>query len=163
MRRVHANILSGVPEYKIKSFSEKGIVRAEYCRDSGKLFTPTCAKDPRGSRMDVGYFIKGTEPKSLCQRHVICKYDKGSEAISNNKCPEEFIEQIALIRIETRAFPRQITVTDAEYVYRDISDTLPIPEDYTEPYFFYAIPEGEYVGKSGKRKQYNSGCYIHAD
>lgn len=163
MKRVHERILTNVPEYEIKSFSEKGIVRAEYCRDSGELYTPTCAKDPRGSRMDVGYFIKGTEPKILCDRHVLCKYDKGSEAVANDLCPEELLTETALVRVETRAFPRQIIVTDAEYVYRSIGDSVPVPEDYTEPYFFYAIPDGEYVGKSGRRKQYNSGCYIHAD
>ena len=163
MKRIHSELLRGLSDHEISSFSDKGLVRSEYCRDSGELYSPICAKDARGSRMDVGYFIKGTEPKELCHRHVLCLYDRFSEAVANQCCPSEFVEGIALIRVDSRHFPQEVTVTDAEYVYWDIDEKTPIPEDYTLPYFYYAIPEGEFVGRGRKKKQFNSGCYIHSE
>jgi membrane carboxypeptidase/penicillin-binding protein PbpC len=163
MTRMHGVLLDGLADGEIKSFDTGGLVRAEYCRDSGELFAPNCAKDPRGSRLDYGYFIKGTEPNSLCKTHILCRYDREAEALACEGCPDEFIEQIALIKIEYRSFPKQIIITDAEYVYRDLDEGIGIPEDYSLPYFYFQIPEGEFVGRSRRRKQFNSGCFIHGD
>ena len=91
-----------------KSFSTEGLVYCGFCKDSGKLFSPQCSHDVRGDRLDFGYFIKGSEPMEICDRHVI---------IYENMFP--LISKISLVRMEERIFPKDITVTDEKYAYRE--------------------------------------------
>jgi hypothetical protein len=118
-------------------------------------------KDPRGSRLEVGYFLPSYIPKALCKTHVICKYDFMTEGVANECCPEDYITEISLIRVPERHFPKEIIVSDAEYMFMEIKDDIPFAEDYTVPYFYNMIPEGEYIGIGRKKKQFNSGCYLH--
>ncbi len=90
-----------------KHFSIDGLVYAPFCRDSGKLFTRECLYDARGDRLDFGYFIKGTEPKENCDRHLL---------LYENAFP--FISKISLLKIDGRSFPKRIEVTDEKYAYR---------------------------------------------
>jgi hypothetical protein len=161
MTELHLQILRDTPDYKIKSFSSSGLERREFCKDSGGLYTPDCALDPRGERMDIGYFEVGNAPSRLCERHVVCYYDAETEALATHGCPSENIIKIALIRIEDRSFPKEIIVTDAEYVYRDISDSIKRGESFDVPYYINSLSEGEYVGRGKRRKQFNSSCYLH--
>jgi hypothetical protein len=98
-----------------------------------------------------------------CTRHILCLYDAHSKAIACEKCPKENLVAISLISVNDRAFPKQIYVTDAEYVYRDIGAYVERPIDYTVPYFEYALEDGVFVGISKRKKQFNSNCYIHSD
>jgi penicillin-binding protein 1A len=52
------------------------IVTASVCRDSGKLPTDACTKDPRGDRTYQEMFIPGTVPTDMCDTHVEAKINK---------------------------------------------------------------------------------------
>ena len=144
-----------------RSFSSDGLLYLPYCKDSGCEFCENCTLDPRGERMEWGYFTQDNAPTGVCERHVIVKYDKLSEGIACEFCPEEQIIDIALVKVEGRSFPYEITVTDAEFVAKELEEDFEYPKSFSLPYFYEAIPNGEYVGKSKGRKQFNSPCYIH--
>lgn len=105
MKLVHEKKV-GYSEYE-KHFSTEGLLYAPFCRDSGKLLTRECLYDPRGDRLDFGYFIKGTEPQEECDRHILL-YEKSFP----------FISKISLLKIDERNFPKIIEVTDEKYAYR---------------------------------------------
>jgi hypothetical protein len=113
--------------------------------------------------MDVGYFEASFLPRSVCERHVICYYDELTEGVATHKCPHENLKKIALLRIDNRAFEKEITVTDAEYVFRDLPDGVKRGESFDIPYFVNIIGDGEYVGRGKRRKQFNCSCYLHDD
>ena len=161
MTQIHEEELSLSEDGLKESFSTAGLVRREFCRDSGKLFSGVCSNDPRGSRLDWGYFIPDTAPRELCDRHVFVYYDKDTSGIASEMCPTDCLEKISLILVENRAFPKEIIVTDAEYTVRFTDGSKPYAHDYEVPYFYYYLPEGEHSGRSKGKKQYNSFCYIH--
>ncbi|MBR5144473.1 MAG: hypothetical protein IKW53_05425, partial [Clostridia bacterium] len=144
-----------------EAFSIEGLEYLPYCMDSGREYSEKCIYDPRGSRLEYGYFAGGNIPRGKCDRHVIMMYDSLTKAVASHGCPGEDLVTISLIYVPDRAFPKEIIITDAEYVCRDIMryDTRPI--DYALPYFEYTIPDGVYVGRSRNKKQFNSGCYLH--
>lgn len=141
----------------LKFSNTHGIVEAEYCMDSGKLMSEACKKDPRGDRSEIGYFKKGTEPTTLCNCHVSVAYDFVHGGVASEDCSSENVEYVGLINV-TRVFPIQIYVTDAQYVWRDISkDTLP-STSVELPFFANLLGEGEYSGISKVSEQYNRYC-----
>lgn len=146
-----------------RSFSTDGLVHAEFCRDSGKMCTVSCALDPRGERTEDGYFIPGTEPTDECDAHITVLYDTLTSAIACPCCPDEYLVPISLVKVPERKFPCEIIVTDAEYAYHDLPDDVKAGDSYDIPYYIYTIPDGVYVGRGKRKKQYNSYCYIHSD
>ena len=56
---------------------------------------------------------------------------------------------------------RQVVILDAEYMFMPVESNIKLPEGYEVPYFYYMIPDGEFVGIGAKRKQFNSCCYLH--
>ncbi|MBE6667501.1 MAG: transglycosylase [Ruminococcaceae bacterium] len=154
--------------YNIKSFSSNtafeyspNIVEAEYCADSGRLMTEACKKDPRGSRKEIGWFIKGTEPTEYCDCHVLVAYDIESGGVSlENMCKYGMVEYVGMITAN-RSFPTQIYVTDAQYVYKKIGEDI-LPESSPElPFFNNMINKGEYCGLSKTTEQFNRLCRAH--
>ena len=163
MRIIHENILSGLDDTQIRSFSIKGLTRCSFCRDSGKLYSENCLYDPRGSRMDFSYFIPGTASEELCDRHILCRYDTLGEGIATDECPEEFIEFVSLLDIPERSFPKEIYITDAEYVWRRTVPDCVFPNDPALPFFYGELPNGEYAGRSRSKMQYNRACQSHSE
>jgi penicillin-binding protein 1A len=159
MCALHSEIIA---EGNIEGFSDDTLLYIPYCMDSGKIYTDTCMYDPRGCRMAYGYFTEDNMPRGKCDRHILCKYDCESKGIACDGCPEENIVNVALISVADRSFPKEIYVTDAEFVYRDVSGYLPRPSEPTVPYFEYSIPYGSYVGKSKRERQFNSNCQKHS-
>lgn len=92
------------------------VVTARYCRDSGCLLSDACLLDPRGDRSEIGYFKKGTEPKTECHCHALISYCTEGRGIAHEGCPAESCHNVALVRVR-RFFPRQIKVLDAPYTY----------------------------------------------
>ena len=90
------------------TFSTEGLVLSPFCKDSGALFSTSCSYDVRGDRLGFAYFIKGTEPSTECDRHIV---------FYENLFP--FLSKIALVRIEERDFPKEISVSDEKYAYRE--------------------------------------------
>lgn len=146
-----------------ESFSTEGLLYLPYCKDSGKEYSENCIYDPRGDRQEYGYFTAENKPNGECDRHVLCYYDSETKAIASQGCPMESLLVVSLIAVKERAFPKEIIVTDAEFVYRDITRHDIRPIDYALPYFEYTIPDGVFVGRSKGKKQFNSNCYIHDD
>lgn len=159
MKKIHENTIGRVESYE--SFSTEELEYLPFCMDSGELFTDTCAYDPRGVRMDFGYFKKDDIPNNECTRHVLCYYDRETSAIATERCPHENLVLTALLDIPWRSFPEQIYITDAEFVWRSISPETKHGDSYDVPYFINVIPDGEYVGVGRRKKQYNSHCYLH--
>lgn len=147
----------------LKGFSTEGLYYLPYCKDSGKVYSENCIYDPRGERKEYGYFTEDNAPYGSCDRHVACMYDSETKGVATHCCPSENLVPISLISVSDRAFPKEIIVTDAEFVYKDVERYTDIPMDNSLPYFYNAIPEGVYVGKSKGDKQFNSGCYIHSE
>lgn len=158
MTKLHQKYIS---EQSLKSFDmSENIVMAEYCKDSGELICEACEKDPRGERTEVGYFIKGTEPKQKCKTHTLVRYDKTEECIASNECNNDDIILVGMIKVE-RSFPTQIYITDAQYVWRNIGKKT-LPETASGlPFFNNLLDDNEYSGISKVEKQFNSYCRKH--
>ncbi len=159
MKSVHE---STVADYEnIKSFSTEGLEYLPYCMDSGKIYTDNCSFDPRDERIEFGYFTRNNKPEDYCDKHILCLYDAETNALACPDCPTENLKIVALLDISDRSFPIEIYVTDAEYVWRKINEGIKLGDSFDIPYFEYFLDEGEYVGKSKGKKQFNSYCYMH--
>ncbi len=149
-------IVSGDTEFDIST----NIIRSEYCADSGKLMTVACHSDARGDRAEVGYFVEGTEPTEFCDCHVMVSYDAQGGGVVIGDCPADNIKRVGMITVE-RSFPRQIYITDAQYVWRDIGKDV-VPETAPALAFFNNIlPEKTFCGISNTKMQYNRACKEH--
>ena len=143
----------------VKRFSVPStLVRATYCKDSGKLISEACTHDPRGDRSEVGWFVQGTEPTEFCDCHVLCEYDAEYGGVCHGNCPHDLRKQVALIRAE-RSFPIQIYVSDAQYVWGGDPTAIEPNTDPGQAYF--AMQRKGYFGISGATKQYNRSCAEH--
>ncbi len=134
------------------------LVEASFCRDSGKLMTEACAKDARGTRTETGWFVRGTEPQEFCDCHVLCRYDTENGGVDHGFCPEEAVREVGLIRVE-RAFPENVRVLDAQYVYNGDPTVLFPQSDPSKPYFGAA--NGRWIGHSGVPLPYHRSCPMH--
>jgi len=147
----------------LKTFVDSnGIVTETVCKDSGKLMTDACKADPRGDRSEVCYFTKSTVPTETCDCHVLVDYDKVTGAIACDECPPENIIKVGLLNITSRNFPVDIRVTDAQYVYRELSEGA-TPGGWNGIPFYYDDLGGKYAGYSYGQgtKQFNHYCYTH--
>ncbi len=164
MRKIHdKKLFSGDRAEKIqKEFvRSEGIVEAEFCKDSGLLATSACLSDPRGDRRETGYFAEGTQPVSYCDRHVPVSYDVVSGGIVlEDLCPSENVKTVGLIRVE-RSFPVQVTVSDAQYVWRGLAQGVTPETAPTLPFFHTMLKEGEFCGISAIEYPYNRLCREH--
>lgn len=149
-----------IPTEGRKSFKlDSSVVKATYCKDSGKLMTNACYLDPRLNRAEVGYFVKGSEPKSYCDCHRIVEYDSDNNGIACKDCDYEGIVDVGLLNVK-RSFPMQIYVSDAQYVCRDLPENTPISTDGSA-YFSKILGKNEYCGISNTAEQFNRGCQAH--
>ncbi len=166
MTRLHQSILDECAESgeKPRMFSVPDtVVKAKYCKDSGKLATEACLADPRGDRIEEGWFSVNDVPTELCDCHVLVAYDAADGGIACKECPAENIQWVGLIRVEGREFPSNIYVTDAQYVYRNMGDIKPSENRY-EAFFMPMLPAGKQAGYSGSGEPFNRMCgHYHAD
>lgn len=141
-----------------KSFSiPQNVMQCAYCKDSGKLPAAACALDPRGDRNGVGWFVKGTEPTASCDCHIPVTVDTAG-GVCHGYCPNEARKRVSLIRVE-RHFPVQVTVSDAQYVWRgDPSVVKPNPQP-NEAYFESTL--SDFCGRSATQLPFNRSCYAH--
>lgn len=147
--------------YKDRKFEKSAeLVEALYCMDSGKLPCEACLNDARGSRLKKGYFSKGTEPKEECDVHILVDYDTVCGGIANAFTPDDHITRVGMLDID-RSFPIQIYVSDAQYVFRDIPDSI-LPS-FDEKKAFFSVLEGNerYFGTSAANTQFNRFSTAH--
>lgn len=134
------------------------VIRVSYCKDSGKLMQDACTKDARGSRQEIGWFVKGQEPTSFCDCHVTVEYDTEHGGICHGNCPEETRAEVSLIRVE-RHIPIPLYVSDAQYVYGGDPTAFSPEADPSKPYF--AAQGAENYGRSPVTKPFNRSCTAH--
>ncbi len=144
-----------------ETFSTDGLVYRGYCMDSGGVFSNNCKYDPRGNRQEYGYFTPDNAPAVHCSRHIAVDYDSVAKGVADPTCPKENRVKVALLYIPERSFIRQIKITDAEFVYREVPENVPRPSDSNLPYFIYALPDGEYSGVAGNKKHFNSAGKVY--
>ncbi len=145
-----------------KTFEDaRDIVTVTVCKDSGKLMSDACKADPRGSRAEVAYFTADTVPVDYCDVHVMVKYDKVTKAVACNGCPDNNIIEVGLLNITSRNFPKQLTVTDAQYTCRYIDSSIAPSSWSGDAYYVTGLPEGIYAGRSSGNNQFNHACYQH--
>ncbi len=136
-----------------------GVVAVRYCKDSGKLPSEACLLDPRGNRLEYGYFKKGTEPHERCSCHVCVEYcEHGGVAVE--ACPAQARHQTALLRVK-RSFPRRITVQDAPYTYDGNVDIMEQNFIYNEPYYAVKYNSNRNFGVGKDVVPYNRACPAH--
>ncbi len=151
MRLLHETLLRGrAPRRRFHLPAD--VITATYCRDSGVLLSETCGLDLRGSREELGYFVRGTEPHEACTRHIPYLYDAVLGGIAHTGClanREEGtaagLQRIALVEVTSRRFPTEVTVTDAGYTCRPTADA-PLARLPGVPFFQNAVPDGVYIG-----------------
>lgn len=148
----------------LKTFeTAPGVIEVTYCKDSGKLATDACRLDPRGYRLETGYFTRETAPTDYCETHVIVKRDTTTGLIASDNCNPANCVDTALIRVEDRSFPVEIYVEDAQYVYRELPSTVKPGGWWGVPFFVNMLSPGEYCGSSYASTPYNAFCYPHCD
>ena len=170
MTRLHEEYIAeaeagGAPLRTFDDNRPADVIEVTYCKDSGKLMTSACSLDPRGSRADTGYFTASSAPKTYCDRHIIVNYDATTNAYAHEYTLPENLIQVALVKENTRAFPIQINVTDAQYVFRELPFGVRPCGWWGEPYFINSIPEGVFIGTTNLNggRQFNSFSYENYD
>lgn len=163
-RNICTNIWNTVMRRIVKERGEKRdfdvpatILQANYCRDSGELLSAACQKDPRGERVQSGWFTASTLPHALCKCHVLAEVCR-TGGVCHEYCPEDEREEVGLIQVE-RHFPKQVRVKDAEYVWRGDPDKIPNNLNTGEAYFAADLPD--FCGTSGSGEPYNRSCAVH--
>ncbi len=151
---------TGVPLKKFEIPST--VTKVQYCRDSGKLATTNCKSlDPRGSRVESGYFSLDTIPTEYCDCHITVDYCTVGNGVACDACPQTSIKKVALIHVPDRSYPIWTKVVDAQYGYRqlNIGDTMHNQASYS----FYETQRksGEYYGTSSLTSVYNRTCQSH--
>jgi len=158
MTEIHGEIIESG---NIKDFDvPDNIITASFCADSGRLMTGACLADPRGDREESGWFVDGTQPTEFCTCHVLVDYDIVHGGIASPFCYSENIKKVGLITVE-RDFPTEVTVTDAQYVYKLLPNNISPYFGDDKAYFANIMDTGRYCGISKGEKQYNRYCYYH--
>ena len=99
-----------------------GLVQAKVCKDSGKSPTDLCYQDQRGNRVKTEYFIEGTEPKSVCDVHVMVTVNSSNNKLANDNTPARLRANKVFIK-KSNANPNA-----ADYPF-----VVPTAEDDTKP------------------------------
>lgn len=114
MKAIHESVLE--KSENIKKFNTNGLEYLPYCKDSGKLYSDKCELDLRGLRLDYGYFSSDNKPHGVCDRHTLCLVDKANGKIAASGDSIFDLRLAAMIRVEGREFPCEISVGDGAYV-----------------------------------------------
>ncbi len=163
MKQAHKKYLYAAADgtAELKTFSEsENLITCDYCKDSGKLVSAACAKDPRGNRVETGYFIKGTEPTETCDTHVLVDYDSVTGGVACEWCPDANIVKTALIKVD-RVYPVQVYITDAQYTYVDLPYDVRPYNGGKYSYYYNLCGKGHYFGRTKNSSPYNKACYKH--
>lgn len=148
-------VYDNTPEKEKNEFCRSdNVVPCLYCRDSGLLASEACLDDPRGNRIELGYFHRGTEPQSHCDRHICVDYDDDTGGVLCGLESDNGL-RVALVKNYSRSFPCPVTITDAQYTYRYLSPLVEPSQNEGDAYFQVLEKDGEYFGTSGVEKAFN--------
>ena len=144
-------------EQRATQFSTEGLLYLPFCKDSGRLYSESCSLDVRGDRLAYGYFTADNKPVGQCDCHIKVKYDPVEMGVLDFFYSGDDFIYISLVKNDSRAFPIDVVVEDAQFVYRNMSGYSDISTDENKPYFYFTIPDGEFVGISDTKRQFNRG------
>lgn len=144
MRAIH----QGIDEREERGFPmAKGLRAVRLCRDSGEQLSPLCRLDARGCREMTVWLPEESIPKAKCSVHTEAWYDEEGDGVVTD--PSLYagrpLKRVSLLKIEGRAFPLDIAVSDAEYTARDLGGVLPAKGDLA--YYASLLPDGVYAGR----------------
>ena len=91
-----------------------GIVKCEYCMDSGNLVCHECTIDLRGDRTQTGYFKVGNEPREYCSLHKKVVIDTEDGMIADALTPSFRRRTVSLLDYN-RANEYGVDILDSEY------------------------------------------------
>ena len=118
MTKVHQKYLdraaAGMEELRTFERAE-GVIEARFCKDSGLLAGDNCTCDIRGDRTEIGYYTRTTVPTKVCDKHVMVRFDTSTDMLATDKCPEESVVEISLVKMSGRDFPISIPIADTQY------------------------------------------------
>lgn len=141
---------------KLEFECPESVVTANYCRDSGKLVTSACMCDPRGCRIETGYFTKETLPSEYCDVHTMVLYDTKHGGIAGDGCNRENCKYVGLLKVN-RSFPYPVVIADSEYTYQALEAGAPPCFDASKPYFYFNT-NGSKSGMSNTDFPFNRYC-----
>jgi len=125
------------------------VVTASYCRDSGKLTTEACLKDPRGDRTISGELYLDDVPTETCDVHWMVEMCGESDHLANEFCElveDNRIYKQSMLNI-VRGFPTPgIVVLDQQFVVSD-----------------RALSAGLFTPVATVVDAMNLKCYIHSE
>ena len=118
MADIHTTKITSKGE-KLKGFESDMLIKATFCKDSGKLITDLCKQDTRGSRSNTGYFTKDTLPTEECDVHVEVKWCATCNAPAHAHCPEAEVITKIMLNVDRSMIPLDFKYmpTDTAYVY----------------------------------------------
>lgn len=149
-------------ESRAKVFPDtEGVITAKYCRDSGMMLSAACLCDPRGSRVETGYFKRENAPRDYCSVHQAVLYDTVGGGIACRACKREGCRYVGLLKVE-RYFPYDTVIADAQYTYMPLSASAPPCLDSSRPYYYHT-EGGSTCGRSAVASPFNrycSGCFL---
>jgi hypothetical protein len=121
--------------------------------------TVLCKEDERGERTRE-VWVPVELHLTPCKTHVSVFYDDELDGVAYPpaKGREGRLRRVSLIRVTGRAFPVEVIVTDAEYVFRDPQGRAPTGEDL--PFFSGALDAGVFIGKSGAGRPFNAAARV---
>ena len=90
-------------------------------------------------------------------------WNKQNGGIAHSASNPEHVVDVSLIKILDRDFPIQITIDDAQYVYRPMPMGINPSQSYSQPYFINTVYTDRYVGRSNTSHQFNTFSYIGFD
>ncbi len=155
MKPLHQSI----PDGEMRAFRmAKELREVSVCKDSGKMQTVLCKEDARGCR-ETTVWLPFDHHLTACDTHVSVFYDKENDGVAfpPAKGREGSLTRVSLISVPWRAFPFEITVKDAEYVFREPKGAEAPTGDV--PFFADSIPDGVYIGKSHDGRPYNAAAH----
>ena len=102
-----------------KEFEEPiGIIKREFCFDSGLCPTNSCENDLRGSRVMVGYYKFGNAPKDKCHLHKLVEINIENGLISDKYVPFWKKRRVSLLEYN-RKVQDGIIVADDEFLIKN--------------------------------------------
>jgi len=146
---------------KLKTFEmSPQIITCEYCLDSGMLAGENCNLDPRGKRVETGYFTRDTMPRKTCTVHIPVEFCTESGCVAGENCPETTTK--ALLDIDMRIFEKHVIITDSQYLYMPLPKNYVFPSSQYVPYYMNLYPLNTYSGlTNSSSKPLNRYCTLH--
>ena len=95
------------------------IISEEFCVDSGLLPCEQCKSDLRGNRVNTGYYIRGTEPKEICNLHKNVIIDIEDGLLANTMTPAYRRRIVSLLDYHRVDEYKNVEILDSQYLIKN--------------------------------------------